>query len=257
MTLTDEKTNFDGIQAGDKLSTALNYIEFDPDTGHFFAKRTSAGGDSPKGMHIDVDVLAGNGLRQGGLQISMDRASGEDVTWDGNPDAGLKIQVNNRAVNVSGEGATRGIDIIARNRGTYQAWVHGGNINARNDSGATTDDIQGIGTRVENYGVISTSLLGVDVNLSDESNAGRSHTIHGIRIRNTDQSAQPVVDAAILLSHTSTNGFEAFLEAAAAAGDGFVASAVSPTGNTVHALIVKVNGTLAYIPAYSTSNFGN
>ena len=214
------------------------------------------GGDSGRGIRLELTVLAGGGFRQGAHSISMERAVGQDHVWDGNPDAGLKIGATNRAANASSEGAVRGLDISARNRGDNLAWAHGGNINARNDSGSSIDELQGIGTRIENYGALATSIIGIDVNLSDESNAGGAHTVHGIRIRNTDQSAQPVVDAALLISHTSTNGFDALIEAAAAAGDGFVVSTATPSGAATHAMIVEINGTKGYIPVYAAVGFG-
>ncbi len=214
------------------------------------------GGDSGRGLYIDLEVLAGAGMRQGALAVISERASGSDFVWEGNPDTALKIGVTNEADNADNEGAVRGIDSTATNDGAQLSWVHGAQLNARNRSGARAYQLQGIATRVENYGTLVTSVLGADINLSDESNAGSAHTVHGLRIRNTDQSAQPAADAALLISHTSTNGFAALIEAAAAAGDGFVASAATPTGNAAFAMIVEVNGTLYYLPAYAAVGFG-
>jgi hypothetical protein len=215
-------------------------------------KRT--GGNSGRGLYVDLEVLAGNGLRQGALAIVVERPDGEDFVWDGNPDAGLKVTVDNEAANADNQGALRGIDVKAQNWGDELSWMHGGNINARH-SGDNLYELQGIGTRVENYATVYTSILGIDVNLSDEDKGG-SHTLHGIRVRNTDQSAQAAADAAFLISHTSTNGFAALIEAAAAAGDGFVASVATPNGNTTHALIVEIAGTIYYLPVYAAVGFG-
>ena len=109
--------------------------------------------------------------------------------------------------------------------------------------------------RVENYGQVDTDIVGLDINLSDEADTG-GHTKHGLLIRNTDQSAQAAADAAIKVSHTSTNGFDAFAELATNSGDGAVASTTTPTGAATEALIVKIGANLRYIPCYAAVGFG-
>src|SRR3990167_2669147 len=84
-----------------------------------------AGGDSPSGFRILQEVLAAAGtggtgaFRQGALNLQISRAAAQaDTAWDGNPDCGLKLIATNHATgNASGEGAVRGIDAQARNRG--------------------------------------------------------------------------------------------------------------------------------------------
>lgn len=242
----------DGLLLGEDTT---NYAKYDIDNKRFLVANSQAGGDSPRAMYVDVDVLAGNGYRQGAINIAVDRALGEDVVWDGNPDTAIKIAVNNRAANAANEGAVRGIDVSARNRGADASWANGGSINARNDSGSTIYQLIGIQTRLENYGTCETELIGLDVNLSCENDTG-APTKTGIVIRNTDQSAQGAVDEAVKISHTSTNGFDAFLTAAGATGDGMVASAATPTGNAASALIVRHQTTLLYIPCYAAVGFG-
>jgi hypothetical protein len=216
-----------------------------------------AGGDSPVGFKVTQEVLSGTAaFRQGALSVTINRAAAEaDTAWDGNPDCGLKLAATNRATgNAVNEGAVRGIDVSARNRGTNINWVNSAHFGSRNDSGMTAASITGLSLRIENYGDIADSIVGLDVNLSDENDGG-THTKHGILIRNTDLSAQTAVDAAIKISHTSTNGFTALIEAAAATGDGFVASTSTPASAATHAMIVKTSSGLAYIPCYAAATF--
>ena len=217
-----------------------------------------AGGDSPKGFSILQEVKSGTGaFRQGALNLQLNRAAAEaDSVWDGNPDCALKLIATNRATgNVASEGAIRGIDAQARNRGTNINWVNAANLNARNDSGMQAVSLWGLMIRVENYGNVGTDVVGIDVNLSDENANVDPHTTHGILIRNTDQSGMPAADAAIKVSHTSTNGFDAFAELATNAGDGAVASIATPAGDTTEALIVKIGANLRYIPCYEAVSF--
>ena len=218
-----------------------------------------AGGDNPSGFRILQEVKSGTGaFRQGALNLQLNRAAGEaDTTWDGNPDCALKIIATNRATgNVASEGAIRGIDAQARNRGTNINWVNAANLNARNDSGMQAVSLWGLMIRVENYGNVGTDIVGLDINLSDENANVDPHTTHGILVRNTDQSGMPAVDAAIKVSHTSTNGFDAFADLATNSGDGAVASTTTPTGAATEALIVKIGANLRYIPCYAAVGFG-
>ncbi|KKM75729.1 hypothetical protein LCGC14_1387240 [marine sediment metagenome] len=237
------------------MGNTLNYIQADYGNAKFYVLRTGAGGDSPKGIHVDVDVLAGNGFRQGGIHISMDRALGEDVTWDGNPDCGLKIQVNNRAANASAEGATRAIDVSARNRGANISWCNGINVGARNDSGSIASQLIGMQTRLENYGTLNTEAIGLDVNLSIENDTG-SPTKTGIVIRNTDQSGMTACHEAIKISHTSTNGFTNLFNFAGASGDGIASGSLKDSDaadiKSDARITVVWNGTTYYLAAYDT-----
>ncbi len=220
-----------------------------------------AGGDSPKGFSILQEVLtaAGTGgtgaFRQGALNVQLNRAAAQaDTAWDGNPDCGVKVIATNRATgNASAEGAVRGLDVQGRNRGTNINWVNSAQFNARNDSGMIASSLWGIMIRVENYGTVNTDIVGLDINLSDEADTG-GHTKHGILIRNTDQSAQAAANAAIKVSHTSTNGFTAFAELAAS-GDGYASSSSTPSSAATEALVVKIGANLRYIPCYAAATF--
>lgn len=226
--------------------------------GHPRENYSRAGGDSPRGRYIVVEALSGTGaFRQGALSVSLNRAAAEaDSTWDGNPDTAVNVSATNRATgNTSAEGALRGLQVNARNRGTNINWILGGNIGSRNDSGGIATQVHGLDVRVENYGTLDTEIVGIDVNLSCESDTG-SPLKYGVRVRNTDQSAQGAADAALHVSHTSTNGFAAFAHLATATGDGAVASVDTPDTTTTEALIVKIAGNLRYIPCYANATFG-
>lgn len=226
-------------------------------TGHPKYDLALQGGDSARGFYVNVEVLIGTAaLRQGGLGVQVNRASDQpDTTWDGNPDVGANIRADNRSNQTIG-GAVRGMKVDGRNRGTNINWVEGLNVGARNDSGKTVADyVKGLQVLVENYGNITSDAIGIDVVMLDE-NTTLGQTRTGIRIRNTDQSGMSAVNQAILLSHSSTNGFAALFKAAAATGDGVVASVATPAGNAAFAVIIDVAGVKHYIPAYTAVGFG-
>lgn len=220
-------------------------------------KFADAGGDSPAGLIVEQTVLSGTqAFRQGAFSLGIGRGPEEaDSVWDGNPDTGLKLRATNYATgNSAGEGAVRGLDVLARNKGTEINYCHGGNISVRNDSGGTASSMAAVTLTVENYGNVNDSIVGLDIVLLDENDGG-VHTKYGITVRNTDQSAQTAADSALRVSHTSTNGFDAMLEADSATGDGVVASVNTPGGNTTHALMIKIDGTVYYVPVYAAASF--
>jgi hypothetical protein len=233
----------------------MDTLETQLETGQFGFEK--AGGDSSRGVYITFDALAGTkAVRQGALSVALGRDDGqEDTTWDGNPDTAVNISARVYASNEASEGAVRGLQVAGRNSGSNINWILGANISSRNDSGKQAVSLHGMDIRVENYGNVGTDVVGLDVNLSDENSNVDPHTKHGILIRNTDQSGMGAADAAIKVSHTSTNGFTSLIEAAAASGDGFVASVATPAGNTTHAMIVTINGTEYYIPVYADVTF--
>lgn len=170
---------------------------------------SEVGGDAQCGQQW-VGSPSGKGARQGLLNVQVTRQLGSDFTWDGNPDAGIKVISRNFAANVAGQGAERAIDIQARNSGTFLSLVSGANINVRNDVGKTCVSLSGVDIRVEDYGTITTEAVGLNVNMSVENSTGSPGT-YGIRVRNTDGSAQAAIKGVIQVSNTSTNGFDNFL----------------------------------------------
>lgn len=216
-----------------------------------------AGGDSARGLTVVNACQAGTkAYRQGVLSVTLSRDAGQqDTVWDGNPDTAVNISASVTGANAVNEGAVRGLQCQARNKGTNINWVLAANLNARNDSGKQAASLHGLDIRIENYGNVADAIVGLDINLSDENSNVDPHTKHGLLIRNTDQSGMGAVDAAIKVSHTSTNGFAAFLQAASATGDGVVASVATPADNTTHALIIKIGEDLGYIPVYAAVTF--
>lgn len=212
---------------------------------------TIAGSDSANTMLVDSQPVSGvKAFRQGALKATLTRAAAEaDTTWDGNPDTAFTATARNNATgNLSNQGAIRGANIQGRNDGTNISWVLGLNLNGRNSSGKTADQVHGLDVRCEQYGTVSTELVGIDVNLSDES-AANAHVRYGMRVRNTDQSAQSAATACVHTSHTSTNGFSHFLHAAAT-GDGVTtgnSDALNGLTGTAR-LLVKIGSTAFYAP---------
>jgi hypothetical protein len=220
--------------------------------------KSQAGSDSNKIFDLDLEVLAGTkGYRQGAGQITVDRAAGQEfaVGWDGNPDAGLKIIVNNRANNLDGAtriGGVRALDIQARNRGTNLSWVKTMELNARNDSGKNVSELHGLHVRAENYGNVYTDVRALDVELSDE-NTTQAQERMGIIIRSTDLSGMSAVDEAIKVSHTSTNGFAQLFKFATDTGDGVEVKSTALNGlSASHRILAKIGSTQVYIPILTT-----
>jgi hypothetical protein len=218
-----------------------------------------AGGDSPSGFRILQECLAGTGaFRQGALNLQINRAAAQaDTSWDGNPDAGLKIIATNRATgNSAATGAVRAFDAQARNRGTIINWVNAANLNARNDSGMTAESLWGLLIRIENYGTVNTDIVGIDVNLSDENDTG-SHTKTGILVRNTDLSGQAAVNEVLKISHTSTNGFTYLLNFAGTSGESVSSGSLTDSGATDVACDARIaivwNGTPYWLPLFNTA----
>jgi hypothetical protein len=233
-----------------------SYLYVDTTNKYVKVFNTQAGGDSAKAFFVDVDVLAGAGYRQGAIQIQIDRASGQDFTWDGNPDCAIKILANNRAANAANEGAVRGIDIAARNRGTNISWCNAISAGVRNDSGATAYQLIGISTRLENYGTLETEAIGFDVELSIENDTG-SPTKTGIRVRNTDQSGMSAINEVIKISHTSSNGFTNLINFSGATGDVIATGSLQDSDSADIKCDAKIqvlwNGVVYYLPAYDTA----
>jgi len=233
------------------LGDTSNYVQFDVGNKKVYFFGTPDGENSRK-LHIDLEPT-GAEMRRGGLTIDIWRSS--SFTWAGSPDVAIKTSVDSDATNASG-GAIRSIDTTARNRGAALTWCHGIHAGVRNDSGGACPELIGLSTRVENYGTMATKMIGVDVNLSCESDTGAG-TKTGILVRNTDQSAQTAVDEVMKISHTSTNGFDYLLNFAGTSGDGIASGTV--TGSSSLALeadariAIVWNGTNYWIPCYNTA----
>lgn len=225
-------------------------------TSIMFPSQTINGGDSVLGNQTAIAVLAGAGARQGASNIQISRAIGQDFTWDGNPDCGIKVIARNYAANASDEGAERGIDIQARNSGTDISWCNAANFNARNDSGSSASQLQGILIRVENYGTLNTEAVGLDVNMSIENDTG-SPVKDAIRVRNTDASGMTACNAVMSISNTSTNGFTNLFDLTGLTAANATLISTSGTAATTWAgriRILDASGVAAWINIYSTSN---
>jgi hypothetical protein len=166
------------------------------------------------------------------------------------------VIVNNRADNTIARNGVRALDIQARNRLT-NAWVKTTEINSRNDSGANTVEMVGIHVRMENYGQVDDSIIGLDIEMSSENDTSTPKK-SAILIRNTDASAQPAVDNVIELSNTSTNGFLNFLnmDGLTAGADTTLVSTSGTAPDTFKARIRVIcpDGNPGWIQVYSVSH---
>ena len=231
-------------------------IQGTPLSSPVFASGNVGGGDTALGTQINLNALAGKGVRQGAINAQIIRALGQDFTWDGNPDCGIKIIARNYAANAANQGAERGIDIQARNSGTNVSWCNAANFNARNDTGKTAYQLQGITIRLENYGTLETEAVGLDVNMSIENDTG-APVKDAIRVRNTDASGMTACNSVLSVSNTSTNGFTNFFDLTgltAANGTLISTSGTAATNWAGRLRILDASGAAAWVNIYSTSN---
>ena len=233
------------------LGAATDYIQFDVSNQKLYFFRAPAG-ENDRTFHLDLEPT-GPEMRRGAISIDIWRS--EDMaTWAGSPDCGIKIQLDCDTDNSDNSGAVRSIDTTARNRGADISWIHGIHAGVRNDSGSNCYELVGFSTRVENYGVMNTQCVGIDVNLSIESDDGAG-TKTGILIRNTDQSAQTAADEVFKISHTSTNGFVHLINFAGASGESIESGSLNDSndGNILSDARIKIvwNSTTYYLAAYA------
>jgi len=231
-------------------------IQGTPLSSPSFSAGNVLGGDTAFGNQTVLAALAGKGVRQGAINAQIIRALGQDFVWDGNPDCGVKVIARNYAANAANQGAERGIDIQARNSGANASWCNAGNFNARNDSGKTAYQLQGITIRLENYGTLETEAVGLDVNMSIENDTG-APVKDAIRVRNTDASGMTACNSVLSVSNTSTNGFTNLFDLTgltAANGTLISSSGTDATGFAGRLRILDASGTAAYINLYNTSH---
>ena len=215
-----------------------------------------------KGLNMAAQVSdATHGARQGVIYISLDRYTAL-TSWDGNPDCGFKVQVNNR-VNCLTNGGVRALDILARARENC-AWVKTAEINGRVDAGKTISALCPVHVRAEQYGTVSDQTCAMDLEISPE---GPSATVEaGLIIRNSDASTSTAATAAIYCSKSGTNiGFDYLLDNSAADScntavmrlfdDGTVCNDTNATGAATPAgyITVVVGSATRYIYLSSTA----
>lgn len=164
---------------------------------------------------LDFDIKSNNltvGARQGAVRIKFTRDANHALTaWDGNPDTALKITALNSADN-STNGDIRSLDVQARTNADC-AQVYAEEHNARCSSGATVANLKVAHFRAEIYGTVSTSIYGLDVEISNEGAAAT--TSAGIWIRNTDASTANAIGSAIRVSNSggTNTGFDYLIDA--------------------------------------------
>jgi hypothetical protein len=206
-------------------------------------------GDSAKPLAINaVPTSLTTGARQGAEYISIVRAVGSALTaWDGNPDAALKIQARNNAVNGT-NGGTRGMDVNARNTGS-EAYIQGSYITVTNSSG-TVADVNG-GTFITDNGGVSTNVIPLIV---QDTSQGSMTNSYGIQITTgTINPATGARSACIDFAVKDTAGYsEAFFFENGSGLEG-----AWETGTTAGAeagyIKVKVGGTILRIKLWGNS----
>ena len=193
------------------------------------------------GMEIDGDSWFRGGAAQKSylLMVTGDRDSAYAATGDSN-DAYIRVSGNNYAAN-DANFILRGINIGVNNRSGGTLGIMENSIGVQGKSGGTVPTIRGLTITMENYGTNATESGGLDVISRNEANTATTSYI--LRLRNDDQSAQPAVQSAIVISsHASSGGFTQLIDASAAV------LAEYDTGTQVVLMKFKgANGTTYYL----------
>jgi len=222
-------------------------------------------GDSSMALQIDAEATSTTaGIRQGAMFISLERTSSYPLaSWDGNPDCGLKMQINNRAANASG-GAVRGLDISARNRdsGGTVTWANGAYIVAENSNGSGgVTNLTGAEVHAKNNGVASGDVKVLRVYDESQSSTGTSYAIE---INCTNDSAFTREYCVYINSGASsgwTNGltFDGnitnpldFADTDGTNGATYSAGHYGTLGNVDGKIQVDIGGNTLYIPCYAS-----
>ena len=195
--------------------------------------------------------------RGGVLNLAVTRTAGDAMTgWDGNADEGLKIVVRNNTTNTTSRQAVRGLNVQARNDGS-DVWVKTFELNARNSVTGSTTELNPMHLRAENYGSVSSTIIGLDVEMSSENDTG-SPVKTAVLIRNTDLSGMTAVRDVFKVSHTSTNGFTNLFYFNGTTGDTTAAGSLKDSsGVNIECdayAVCSINGTPYYLPLYDTLN---
>ncbi|MFA5387953.1 MAG: hypothetical protein WC322_06250 [Candidatus Paceibacterota bacterium] len=253
--------SFDFYVYGD---TASDYMAYDASTATLNIVKATAT-ENQRSLYIDEEVSdTTHGVRQGAIGVSVNRASTAALaSWDGNPDCGLKMQVYNRANNASG-GATRGLDILARNRDATGAttWVNGGTITAENSTGSGgVTDLIGLEVHAKNNGVASGDVKCLRVYDESQSATGTSYGIelnctadsaftreYGIYI---NSGAGAGWTNGLTFDGTVTNPLD-FADTDGTNGATYSAGHYSSLGNIDGKIRVDIGGNTLYVPAYAS-----
>lgn len=161
--------------------TASSYMLWDQSADKLAIVQVASSGDSSKALELSVSPVSTTaGIRQGALSVSMSRsASYAWATWDGNPDCGVKIGITNRSVSGS-NGAIRGLDINARNRGGGTlSWINGCYITAEHstDAGTLAANLIAGEFHSKANGVVTGDVVGVRIYDESQSSTGTSYAL--------------------------------------------------------------------------------
>ncbi len=150
-----------------------------------------------------------DGVRKGMLWIYAGRSPLIPMTsWGGNADVGIKIEVLNYANNTIARGASRGMDINVRNKGSYtgtQSWIDGIYLTAENESGGTLAQSIVAQFNLKNNGVINTSHYGV---LIQDQSQGTNPTDTVMLKLDTSNNAVGTTRTGIELANSGGTGYD-------------------------------------------------
>jgi hypothetical protein len=166
------------------------------------------------------------------------------VTWDGNPDTGMKMVITNAAANTIARGAVRGLDIQARNKGSVATCSYLNAIYATAENANNTISQMYVGQlNMKNSGVVTDNYGLV---IQDQSQ-GTSTNTYPLRITTgTINPASGARMAAINIASKDTVGFTNLIYAESATLDCAVVG--GSMGAVAGYFKVNVNGTDYKIP---------
>jgi hypothetical protein len=185
--------------------------------------------------------------RQGIIGVSATRQAGyEFTTWDGNPDCGMKMVITNASANGS-NGAVRGLDLQARNRGSVAACgtLEGAYITSENNNAVantiTTSTVAQLNMKNNGVATNNWGLIVQDQSQGTSTNAALVRLTTG-----TINPASGAVDSAINIASKNTAGITNLINAESATLDCAVVGGAM--GAVAGYFKVKVNGVSYKIP---------
>ena len=206
-----------------------------------------------------------HGVRQGALQISLNRAADYVLTgWDGNPDCAMKVYAYNRAVSGS-NGGTRALDIVARNRDSgSESWINTIYATAEHSTGAGNIANSTVAElHMKNNAVITSDQIGLLV--QDDSQGTTNGDVYGIKVYTANYNPGGGRTAAIYIDSQNTGGWTSgllldgvitnalkFADSDGTNGATLKAGSYSGGGNEVK-IAIDVAGVTYYIIAFATA----
>ena len=212
---TDNRIESRGTSNGLRLAYSdgvyTDLVE-DEDGLLYAAKALTVGGSSGLMSLAGSAVSTTAGMRAGILSLYMERAAATASTmgsgWDGNPDLGMQIYMQNRSVS-GAYGSIRAAHLRTRNRGTTAGLnlMNPLYVSCENYSGSgTVKSVIGAEIVLGNDATVDTELTGLKI--QNESTGTTSCERYGIRVVSTLTTGATTFTSGLRFEGYITNAFD-------------------------------------------------